>query len=97
MIAVVCAGIVIKDNVVQPLGDDIYELGVHIADVSYFIPPGSALDYEARSRCTSVYLVQRVIPMLPPLLCEQVCIHPCDIFYTLRCNQMLSSLCSCVA
>lgn len=46
---------------------------MHIADVAYFVPAGSALDEEARERGTSVYLVDRVIPMLPRLLCEQLC------------------------
>jgi exoribonuclease R len=54
-------------------GDGMFEVGVHIADVSYFIKSKSALDTEARSRGTSVYLVDRVIPMLPSLLCEQLC------------------------
>lgn len=46
-------------------------VGVHIADVSHFVAPGCALDAEAAARATSTYLVQRVIPMLPRLLCEQ--------------------------
>ena len=50
-----------------------FQVGVHIADVAYFVPAGSALDAEARERGTSVYLVDRVIPMLPRLLCEQLC------------------------
>ncbi|KAF5827102.1 hypothetical protein DUNSADRAFT_1322 [Dunaliella salina] len=50
-----------------------WRVGVHIADVSHFIPPDSALDAEAQERATSVYLVQRVIPMLPRLLCEELC------------------------
>jgi ribonuclease R len=45
-----------------------WHLGVHIADVAHFAPPGSALDREARNRGTSVYLPQRVIPMFPELI-----------------------------
>ncbi|KAG8345704.1 RNB domain [Trypanosoma vivax] len=50
-----------------------YRVGVHIADVTYFVPVKSALDDEARSRMTSVYLVEKVIPMLPPKLSEDYC------------------------
>ena len=49
---------------------------MHIADVGHFVEPGTALDKEAASRATSVYLVQKVIPMLPRLLCEQVPLPP---------------------
>ncbi|MBL8799522.1 MAG: ribonuclease R [Planctomycetia bacterium] len=45
-----------------------WQLGVHIADVGHFAPPGGALDREARKRATSVYLPQRVIPMFPELI-----------------------------
>nr|XP_026694724.1 DIS3-like exonuclease 2 [Ciona intestinalis] len=57
----------------KQLPNGTYEIGVHIADVSYFVHPGTALDKVASERCTSVYLVQRVIPMLPRLLCEELC------------------------
>ncbi|KAI8594093.1 hypothetical protein BDZ88DRAFT_8477 [Geranomyces variabilis] len=58
---------------VKALGDGIFEIGVHIADVAFFVKPDSALDKEARYRATTVYLVQRAIPMLPRLLCEELC------------------------
>ena len=51
----------------------IYEVGIHIADVSYFVAEGSPLDLEAQKRTTSVYLIHRVIPMLPRVLCETMC------------------------
>jgi len=50
-----------------------YRIGVHIADVSHFVEEGDPVDLEARKRCTSVYLVQKVIPMLPRILCENLC------------------------
>lgn len=50
-----------------------YEVGVHIADVTYYVTPGSIIDREAESRATSVYLVDRTIPMLPERLCNLIC------------------------
>ena len=50
-----------------------WELAVHIADVSHYVRPGSALDEEARSRGNSTYLPDRVLPMLPPRLCDGIC------------------------
>jgi len=55
-----------------PEGED-FLLGVHIADASYFCKEGTYVDDEARKRTTSVYLVHRVIPMLPRILCENFC------------------------
>lgn len=53
--------------------DGTFTVGVHIADVSYFVKANTALDRDARKRAASVYLVQRAVPMLPPLLCEELC------------------------
>ena len=50
-----------------------YEVGVHIADVSYYVKPGTPVDKEARERGTSVYLVDRTVPMLPEKLCNKLC------------------------
>ena len=50
-----------------------YEVGVHIADVSYFVKPNTELDRVAGRRCTSVYMAQMVVPMLPRMLCEKLC------------------------
>ena len=57
----------------QKLSNGHWEVGVHIADVSHYVKPGSAIDEEAYSRGTSVYLVDRTIPMLPEKLCNNVC------------------------
>jgi ribonuclease R len=58
---------------VEFLENDITRIGVHIADVAYYVQPGSALDKEALDRGNSVYLVDRVIPMLPEHLSNGVC------------------------
>ncbi|KAJ3450345.1 dis3-like exonuclease [Anaeramoeba flamelloides] len=58
---------------VKVLDENRIEVGVHIADVSYFVRPLSKIDKEARKRSTTVYLVDRAIPMLPRLLSERLC------------------------
>ena len=58
---------------VRELPNGNYEIGVHIADVSFFVRPGTAIDDEARARATSVYLVDRTIPMLPHVLSTNFC------------------------
>jgi ribonuclease R len=55
------------------LGNDTYEIGVHIADVSHFVTPGTELDRESEKRGLSVYLVDRTIPMLPEILSNDLC------------------------
>lgn len=57
----------------KKLQNDNWEIGVHIADVSYYVKPGTAIDKEAYVRGTSIYLVDRVIPMLPERLSNQLC------------------------
>ena len=58
---------------IKKLDDHEYEIGVHIADVSHFVTDGSALDKEAYSRATSVYLPDRVDPMLPEKISNELC------------------------
>ena len=58
---------------IERLSNGNYEIGVHIADVSYYVTPGSIVDKEARDRGTSVYLVDRTVPMLPEKLCNKLC------------------------
>ena len=58
---------------IKRLKDGLWEVGVHIADVSHYVLEGSVIDKEAQQRATSVYLVDRTIPMLPEHLCNQLC------------------------
>ncbi|KAL9646752.1 hypothetical protein ABK040_001174 [Willaertia magna] len=58
---------------IQSTGDGLYRIGVHIADASYFVRPNSKLDEVASRRATSVYLDNRIIPMLPNILSDNFC------------------------
>src|SRR5664279_1380245 len=68
---------------IQKIGKDEYEIGVHIADVSHFVKQGSELDKEGYSRATSVYLPDRVNPMLPEKISNELCsLRPDEDKYT---------------
>ena len=58
---------------IRPLKPGLWEVGVHIADVTHYVKEGSCIDREAEKRATSVYLVDRTIPMLPERLCNLLC------------------------
>ncbi len=67
----------------QELENGNYEVGIHIADVSHYVIPGTILDDEAYERATSVYLVDRVVPMLPEILSNNACsLRPNEEKYT---------------
>lgn len=58
---------------IKRLPHNLWEVGVHIADVTHYVKPGSSIDHEAAERATSVYLVDRTIPMLPEVLSNNLC------------------------
>ena len=58
---------------IRRLKDGLWEVGVHIADVTHYVKEGGLIDKEAEKRATSVYLVDRTIPMLPERLCNYIC------------------------
>ena len=58
---------------VRKLKNGLWEVGIHIADVTYYVKPDSIIDKEAQHRATSVYLVDRTVPMLPEQLCNNLC------------------------
>ena len=74
----------------QKLENGGYELGVHIADVSHYVRPGSALDNEAYERATSIYYADKVIPMLPTQLSNGICsLNPQEDRFAFSCLMRL--------
>ena len=75
----------------RPAGQGNWHLWVHIADVSHYVKPGSALDVEAEKRGNSTYLVDRVIPMLPEALSNELCSLKSDVDRLTKCVEFLLS------
>jgi ribonuclease R len=68
---------------IEKINDDTYQVGIHIADVTHYVKPGDLIWKEAENRATSVYLVDRVIPMLPEVLSNNLCsLRPNEEKYT---------------
>jgi ribonuclease R len=75
----------------QRISKDRWKLWVHIADVSHFVKAGTALDHEAHKRGNSTYLVDRVIPMLPEALSNELCSLKPDVARLTKCAEFLLS------
>ena len=75
----------------QRVAEDQWKLWVHIADVSHYVKPGTALDTEARKRGNSTYLVDRVVPMLPEALSNELCSLKPNVDRLTKCAEFLIS------
>jgi ribonuclease R len=76
------------------LENGLYEVGIHIADVSHYLQPGTVLDDEAYERATSIYLVDRVVPMLPEILSNGACsLRPHEEKYTFSAVFQMNDAC----
>ena len=76
---------------IEETSDGMWMVGVHIADVSHYVPWGSSVDLDARRRATSTYLVDRVIPMLPEKLSNDVCsLRPHEVRRTMTVDMTVS-------